>query len=202
MNKSDELEQLWQTQPVLSEIRGEEMREIIMQKMTKFDRTIGRRNLREVCGALVGAIAFSYIASQQTYWISRIGSAIVLATFVWIIYYFLRYGSGPADPDPGQDAAGYQRALVAKINHQIRLVRSAKLWFLLPMYVGLALGTAGDVITHSTAGNLSWRDAVAPVLYTVVFAAIWWANDVYAAGKLHQWRAQLESGARTADLEC
>ena len=51
MNKSDELEQLWQTQPVLSEIRGEEMREIIMQKMTKFDRTIGRRNLREVSGS-------------------------------------------------------------------------------------------------------------------------------------------------------
>ena len=202
MNKCDELEQLWQTQPVSREMKGEEMREIIMRKMAKFDRTIRRRNLREVCGALVGAIGFIYIASRQTYWISRIGSAIGLATFVWIIYYFLRYGAGPADPDPGQDAAGYQRALVAKIDHQIRLVRSAKLWFLLPMYVGLALGTAGDVITHSAAGSLSWRDAVAPVLYTVVFAAIWWANDVYAAGKLQHWRAQLVSGARTLDLEC
>jgi len=202
MNNPDDLELLWQTLPVATDVKGEEMREIIMQKMSKFDRTIRRRNMGEVTGALVGAIGFSYMASRQTYWVSRLGSAIIMATFVWIIYYFLRHGSGPADPNPDQNAAGYQRALIAKIDHQIRLVRSAKFWFLLPMYFGLLLLTAGDLIAHAAAGKLTWIDAVGPVFYTLVFAVIWWANDVYAAGKLLHLRTKLESGVQEAGLEC
>jgi hypothetical protein len=202
MNKPDDLELLWQTLPVATDVKGEEMRQIIMQKMSKFDRTIRRRNMGEVAGALVGAIGFSYIALGQTYWASRLGSAMIMATLVWIIYYFLRHGSGPADPNPDQNATGYQRALIAKIDHQIRLVRNAKFWFLLPMYVGLLLLTAGDVTAHAAAGKLTWRDAVGPVFYTLVFAVIWWANDVYAAGKLQHWRTRLESGVQVGDLEC
>ena len=201
MNQPDELDRLWQTQPLQTEVKGEEMRQIITQRMARFDRTIRQRNMREVVGAFVGAIGFSYMAVRQTYWVSRLGSAMIMATFVWIIYYFWRHGSGPEDLNPDQNAAAYQRALISKIDHQIRLVRSAKLWFLLPLYVGLLLLTAGDVIAHAAAGLATWRDAIGPLFYTLVFAVIWWANDVYAAGKLQHWRTKLESGLAD-DCQC
>jgi len=200
MTGRDNLESLWRTQPVDTNMKGEEMRQVIIQKTARFDRTIRRRNMREVIGALVGAVGFSYMAWAQTSWISRWGAALVLATFIWIIYYFLRHGAGPEDPDPDQSAAAYQRALIGKIDHQIRLVRSAKYWFLLPMYVGLLLLTAGDVMTRSGGSGVTWKDAFGPALYTIVFAVIWWANDVYAANKLRSWRTQLENGTQPGDV--
>ena len=202
MSQIDNLEQLWQTQAVRADMKGEEMRRIIIQKMSKFDRTIRRRNQREIIASLVGALAFGWIAWGQVSWLSRLGSIVILASYAWIIFYFLRYGSGPADPDPDQDAAGFQRALMAKIDHQIRLVRSAKYWCLLPLYMGLLLLSAGDVQAHAAAGTPSPQDAISPLVCTLVFALIWWANDVYAAGKLRQWRARLESGDHGGGFEC
>ncbi len=53
MNKPDELEQLWQTQPVETDMKGEQMRQIKLRKTEKFDRTIWWRNTREVVASAV-----------------------------------------------------------------------------------------------------------------------------------------------------
>ena len=111
MNTPDNLEQLWQTQPVQTVVKGEEMRQLILQKTEKFDRKIQWRNIREVSVAVFLAGLFGYFAWRQPNGIARLGNTILCATFVWIVYYIWRHGSGPADPNPDQSAAGYQRRL-------------------------------------------------------------------------------------------
>jgi len=202
MNKPDELEQLWQTQPVETDLKGEQMRQIILSKTEKFDRTIRWRNMREVLASAVAGVVFGYLTWKQANGIARLGSALITATMAWIIYYFQRYGSSPVDPNPDQSAAAFQIALVSKIDHQIRLLRNVKFWYLLPMYVGLVVFSAGGIRDHAISGTLSWRDAVGPLLYTLVFAGIWWLNEGYAVRKLEEWKTKLAAGIQTGDTDC
>jgi len=202
MNRPDELELLWQTQPVETDVQGDQMRQIILRKTEKLNRTVRWRNIREVLASAAAGMVFAYLTWKQANGIARLGSALITGTMAWIIYYFWRYGSGPADPNPDQSAAAFQSALVSKIDHQIRLLRNVKFWYLLPMYVGLLVFSAGGIRDHAVTGTLSWRDAIGPLLYTLFFAFVWWLNEVYAVKKLERWKTKLAAGIQPEDAEC
>jgi hypothetical protein len=202
MNKPDALEQLWQTQPVRTDVKGGEMYQIILHKTEKFERTIWWRNTREIVASAVAGTVFAYLTWKQANGIARLGSAFITGTMVWIIYYFWRYGSSPADPNPDQSATAFQSALISKIDHQIRLLRNVKFWYLLPMYVGLLVFSAGGIRDHAATGTLSWRDTIGPALYTLFFASVWWLNEGYAVRKLERWKIKLAAGIRPGDADC
>ena len=87
----------------------------------------------------------------------------------------------------------YTRALVERYDHQIRLLKSVKYWYLLPMYVGLLIISAGVLQQRAKGGNLGWWDFAGPVFYTAFFAAVWWLNEVSAVRRLRKLRARLLS---------
>jgi len=97
---------------------------------------------------------------------------------------------------------GYQRSLAEKYDHQIRLLRSVKFWYLAPMYVGLLTMTAGLLKERAASGTLKWLDALGAVVYTVVFAAIWWLNEVYGVRKLERMSAKLIAGGEEIETPC
>lgn len=202
MNRPDELEQLWQTQPVDPAMKGEEMRKIILARMEKFDRVIRRRNIQETVAALVVAAFFTYIARKQTNALQLAGSVIIVASSLWTIYYMWRHGAEPSDPNPDQTLAGYQRALARKYDHQIGLLRNVKFWYLAPMYVGLLFGSAGMLKEHAEKGALKWLDALGPLFYTLVFAAVWWLNEVHTVRKLQRMRTKLMAGGEEPQTQC
>jgi len=194
MNQPDDLEQLWKTQPVDPAVKGEEMRKIILNKTEKFDRTIRRRNIRETVAAALVAIFFTYIAWGQRNGIDRVGSIILVASSLWIVYYMWRRGAEPSDPNPDQTLEGYQRALIRKYDHQIRLLRNVKFWYLAPMYVGLLTVSAGLLKERVEKGSPIGFAVLYPIFYTLLFAGIWWMNEVYAVRKLERMRARVTSG--------
>jgi hypothetical protein len=209
MNGADELGHLWKTQPVDAAVKGEEMRKIILNKTEKFDRTIRRRNIRETVAALAVAAFYIYATLVQRDGIARLSSAIITTGALYFVYYIWRGGTEPAsstlslrDLRPDQTLADYQRALVSKIDHQIRLLRSVKYWGLLPIFVGLLIGSIGIVKEHAEKGTLTWIDGVAPLLYTLVFAGIWWLNEVWAVRKLQRMRTKLMAGAEEPETQC
>ena len=110
------------------------------------------------------------------------------------------HGAEPPEPSPDQSLAGYQRGLIVKYDHQIRLLRGVKFWYLLPIYAGLLTESAGLLKERAEKGVLTWADAIGPVLYTLVFAFIWWLNEVYTVRKLERMRARVTSGM--AEGEC
>jgi hypothetical protein len=200
MNQPDDLEQLWKTQPVDPAMKGEEMRTIILNKTEKFDRAIRRRNIREIVAAAVVALISSYVAWTQDNAISRASSIMLLASSLWIIYYMWRHGAEPADPNPDQTLAGYQHALIRKYDHQIRLLRNVKFWYLAPFYASLLTASVGTL--KERAGALTWVDGMFPLFYTLMFAAIWWLNEVQGVRKLERMRAQVTSGIEEAEPQC
>jgi len=202
MNRPDDLEQLWKTQPVDPAVKGEEMRKIVLKKTEKFDRAVRRRNLREMIAAVVlAAMGFSGAWLQHGA-IERASSIILAVSSLWIIYYVSRYGAEPPDPNPDQTLAGYQRALVRKYNHQIRLLRNVKFWYLAPLYAALLTGSLGYFKDRAARGALTWADAIMPLIYTLIFAGIWWLNEIYGVRKLERMRAQVTSGTAEGESQC
>lgn len=170
------------------------MRKIIAGKMRSFDRRIRWRNRIETVAALAVAVFFAYAGWIQRNDAERAGCAIVVAGALYIIYYIRRNGGEASDPNPDQTIAGYQRAMVSKFDHQILLLRNVKYWYLAPMYIGLLTLSAGTLWELSEKGALTWVAVTGPIIYTVVFAAIWWLNEVYGVGKLKRARAALMAG--------
>jgi hypothetical protein len=105
-----------------------------------------------------------------------------------------RRGAEPPDPNPDQTLEGYQRAMVSKYDHQIRLLRNVKFWYLAPMYVGLLTGSVGLLKERVEKGAPIWLAVVFPLVYTVLFAFVWWLNEVYSVGKLRRMRERVLSG--------
>jgi hypothetical protein len=202
MNKPDDLEQLWKTQPVDPAVKGEEMRQIILKKTEKFDRTIWWRNIRETVAAAVLAAMGAYGAWAQHDAFGRASSVILVAASLWIIYYMWRHGTEPPDPNPDQTLEGYQRALVLKYDHQIRLLRNVKLWYLAPLYAALLTASMGTFKERAVRGALTWLDGLVPLFYTLLFAGIWWLNEVYGVRKLERLRAQVTSGIAEGETQC
>ncbi len=164
---------------------------LVLKKTKRFDRTIRVRNLTECVTAGVLAPLFALAAwLAANMWI-RTGYAVVAGSCVWILFYLLRYGGDTRGPAPDQRLNVFEQELLKKYEHQIRLLKSVKYWYLLPLYVGLLLVDAGRISEHVAHGQAIWADFIAPVIYTAVFAAIWWLNESYGVRRLREQRTQL-----------
>jgi len=191
MNGQDELHDLWCSQPFLKTGRGEDVLRLVQKRTNRFDRAMLVRNWIECIAAGVVVATFVFFALRAEDALARTGAFVIAASATWIIFYLLRYGRGPRDVDPSLDLRGYTQALVHRYDHQIKLLKSVKYWYLLPPYLGLLLWSLGILRDKARTTALSWSDSIPPMIYTTVFAAIWWLNEVYSVRRLRQERARL-----------
>ena len=193
MNNEDDLQTLWKSQPPCGSVRGDEMLEIIEKKTRKFDRTIVWRNRAECIAAAIVVIFFSWTAFRAPNIVMTAGSLVVAGGAAWIIFYMLQYGKARRTADPSENLASYTQALVGRYDHQIRLLKSDKYWYLLPLYAGLLILSAGISFERAQRGAPAGLDLIGPVLATVVFGVVWWINEVPVVRRLRRERAELVS---------
>jgi hypothetical protein len=188
-----EFESLWKTQPLQAAVNGEEMLDIIIKKSAAFDRRVAARDRRETLASLVVAVLFGVAAWVQTNPLQRAGSLMAVAAAIWIVFHIRRNRTHVApDPLPDQSLTSYRQALVSKIDHQIRLLKTAKFWYVLPLYMAVLVIMAGSILERARTRPLVWSDATPVVLQTLFFGAVWWLNEVYAVRKLRKARLQLD----------
>jgi hypothetical protein len=199
MNGEDELRKLWCGQPLRAEATGEELLALVQKRMWHFDRMIAVRNTVESIAAGLVAASFGWLGLRAHDPLMKVGFFIVAAGAAWIIYYLVRYGNISVSADPSQSLADYRHALAERYDHQIRLLKTAKYWYLLPIYVGLLITSVALFLQQGwrTAG---WWDFEMPALYTIAFAAVWWLNEVYSVGRLRRERARLLSLTEESEL--
>lgn len=164
---------------------------IAMERANRFDRTIKARNLRECLGAALVTAFFAVIAWRSPNALARAGNLVVAASGLWIVFCMLRYGREAPSPAADRSLAEFQQALLRKYEHQIRLLKNVKCWYLLPPYVGLLLASAGIVKARIAEGQPGWPQLIAVAIYTGVFGFVWWLNEVYGVRKLRGERARL-----------
>jgi hypothetical protein len=161
---------------------------IAMERANRFDRTIRMRNWREGGAGVLVAALFAVIAWNSPNALARAGNLVVAASGLWVAFCIWRYGREAPPPAPDRSLADFQQALLREYDHQIRLLKNVKYWYLLPPYVGLLLASAGIVMANTAKG---WPQLVAMAIYTALFGGVWWANEVYGVRKLRRQRTRL-----------
>ena len=164
---------------------------IAIERVNRFDHTIKARNWRECGGAALVTAFFAFIAWRSPNALACAGNLGIAASGLWIVFYMLRYGREAPAPAPDRSLADFQQALLRKYEHQIRLLKNVKYWYLLPPYVGLLLASAGKMMADDAKGQPGWPELVAVTIYTAVFGGLWWLNEVYGVRKLRRERARL-----------
>lgn len=200
MADHDELHQLWRCPAGCPSMKGEVMLALAMQKAHRFDRMIQMRNTFECAVALVMAAVFGRWAWHAPNTLTGVGRWVVAASMLWIVYYLLRYGREAAPPNPDQTLVAFQQALLGKYDHQIRLLRSVKYWYLLPPYAGLLLISAGMLSDLVAAHLPMWPVSLAVAAYTLLFGALWWLNEIKGVQRLQRDRARLLEEMESAAL--
>jgi hypothetical protein len=174
---------------------------IAIERANRFDRMIRLRNWRECGGAALVTAFFTFVAWRSPNALACAGNLVVAASGLWIVFYMLRYGREAPAPAADRSLADFQQALLRKYEHQIRLLKNVKYWYLLPPYVGLLLASAGKTMADSAEGQPGWPQLIAVAIYTGVFGGIWRLNEVYGVRKLRGERARLLEEMRPATGE-
>lgn len=138
MNDS-EIRSLWQ-QP-----SGEPPRfapEELRRKISKFERTIRRRNLREYVAAAFVLSVFAYYAWIFPTLLLRIGCGLLIVGTAYVISQLHRRASArPAPVDMGlKNCLDFQRSQLARQRDALNAVWS---WYLLPFLPGMAVFLMG-----------------------------------------------------------
>ena len=119
--------------------------------------------------------------------------AVVAASGLWIAWYVRQFGSGPANPDRGADLQSYERLLADNYQRQISLLRSVKYWYLLPPYLGFIVVMIGRMIRISAERSPRWFEFMDLVIVTLVFGAVWAANEIYGVRHLRGLQRDLDA---------
>jgi len=166
--------------------------QIVEARAKKFDRRVRARNLREIIASIIGGavLGWTMLGTHDPWKIT--GGVVMEIGLAVIIYVLLRYGQAGAEPDPSGTLSDYTRSLLEKYDRQIHLLKTAKYWYLLPMYVGIVIMSAGMVIDSVHAGTLGPKVFIWPIVLTAFFGFVWWLNEAYAVERLERCRAKTE----------
>jgi hypothetical protein len=197
MNASDELQDLWCSQPTRI-AKGEDMLAEVIERTRTFDRRIAVRNALEIAASFLVIVAFAAMAVRAVSGLERLGMAIVAATGVWIAWYVWRKGTGPSAPDRNVDFEAYQRELIKNYDHQIRLLKNVKYWYLAPPYAGIVIAWIGGAARIGWQA-LSWAHYLNLAIVTAVFAFVWVANEIHGVQYLEKMKREARELAGGAE---
>jgi len=158
---------IWQNQETegttvtLEDIRG---------RAAKFEKRVRDRNLREyIAGAIVIAV-FGFYVWYMPGWMMKLGSLLVVAATIFIVWQLHRRGRAQAVPDGVTLAAllAFQRRELVR---QRDALRTVWLWYLLPFVPGMALILLGRYFQIHVPGRPLAMDHLA-IVFTAIIAAL------------------------------
>ena len=183
----DELRHLWNLDSGTGRCGTPELLRDIEQAAFRFDRTIRFRDLREAAGGLIVTAIFVWLAVHDRTWLERTAHGWLAACGVWIVFYIRRYSKIAQRPIPEQTLFRFQQELLDRYDRQIRLLKSAKYWYILPFWAGLLCSAAAGLVR---TGDVLPFGLVA-LCVTALNAALWWLNEGIGVAYLQNKRRQL-----------
>ena len=175
---------LWRKQPsedvivTLEDIQG---------RVQSFQSVVSRRNLREYFGALSVIVVFAWYVWVLPGWMSKTGSALVIADALFVMRELHRRGS--AQPPPAAAALPLVEFHRAELIRQRDLLKSVPLWYLAPFIPGLVMMALARYFQIHVEGRSLAADrqivVLANLVVLLVFGAVWLLN-VWAAARIQR----------------
>jgi len=183
-HSGSDMTDVWKSQPVGSiEISLAE----IHRKASRFEKQISRRNLREYVAGVIVIVFFGYYISIFHSALTRAGCGLVIAGALFIG--LTLHKRGPSKAIPADLAVRSCTEFLRKeLQRQRDLLRSVRLWYLLPLVPGLLVFESGLLAQALQQVNASshLRSVVTPFAITIVLSA----TVFIGVWKLNQWGAR------------
>jgi hypothetical protein len=179
----DEWVRTWQGH-MASEEHPDRVARRIMAQVWRFDHRLFWRNAREYAAGIVLLVVF---LGQLAMGDDPIGALVGIGSVGFVLGYLWWRHRGLQPLDPAADVIAYKAALLARIDDQIRLLRSVTYWYLLPLSLP-SLWQAAHVWDRSP-----WAAATSLAVVGAVFALLRWLNVTAGVGVLLATRANVES---------
>ncbi len=186
MTPSDELRQLWQSDINQAMNQSNLLREV-ERRIRNFDRASRLRDLVDIGAMLVVIVVYLWLAVGEKTTFERVADLCLAACALWVIFYVRRYAKFSGKPEPAQTLGAYRRALVERYDRQIRLWKSAKYWFILPMWLAVLLYD----VAYRVSGGKNLKFAMVLVVVTVGYAFAWWLYEGRGVRRLERKRREL-----------
>jgi hypothetical protein len=179
----EEWTRMWQGR-MASQEDSERVARTIMAQVWRFDQTLFWRNAREYAAGIVLLVVF---VGQLVIGDDRVGALLGIGSVGFVIGYLWYKHRGLQPLDPAADAIAYKTALLARVDDQIRLLRSVTYWYLLPLSLP-SLWQAMHVWDKSP-----WAAALSLAVVGALFGFLRWLNVTAGVGALLATRANVES---------
>ena len=184
---NDELRDVWQSDSGGGRSNATALLQKLEKRKDEFRRRIRGRNLRETIAGLVIFLFFGFLAARQSSLLARFAQAWIAVSGLWIAFYIHRYSNAARTPAPEQTLSSFGQSLLAAYDEQIRLLRAAKYWYILPLWFGLLLMALAS--WNGGAGPV--RVALFLLWITAVNAVVWWINEVPGVRSIRRKRDEL-----------
>ncbi len=179
----EEWARMWQGR-MTSQKESEHLARTIMAHVWRFDQTLFWRNAREYAAGIVLLVVF---LGQFVIGDDRVGALVGIGSVSFVLGYLWWKHRGLQPLDPAADVIAYKTALLARVDDQIRLLRSVTYWYLLPLFLP-SLWQAVHLWDKSP-----WAAAVSLAVVVALFAFLRWLNVTAGVGTLLATRANVES---------
>ena len=160
----------------------------IADEVTRFDRRVRRRNAREYAACII-LLIWSVVGFAQ----GKPAAMLLGAAALGVIGYRWWKHRHNQILDASTDARAYHAALIKRYDDQIALMKNARYWYALPLYVPV-IG-----VTWARWDADPQRAAILFATATAGFVVMWWLNDRFAVGRLKERRARAASMFDSAD---
>jgi hypothetical protein len=185
--QSDDLCRLWQSDSGNGAVDPSDLLRELERRSRSFDRMIRRRDIREIAGGLVVTVVYGLMAWKAGTLLFLVSDIWLAACGVWFAYYLRRDSKRSLQPVPDQSLVVYRQSLMERYDGQIRLARSVKYWFLLPMWFGLLL----QALASRLDGGSWFKFSMIMLVATVGNGFVWWLNEGPGVRYLERKRRQL-----------
>ena len=173
---------IWQSHGL--EQDPERVARTIMARVWRFDQTVFWRNAREYAAGIVLLVLF---LGQLVMGYDRIGALVGIGAVGFVMAYLWWKHRGLQPLDPAADVVAYRTALLARVDDQIRLLRSVAYWYLLPLFLP-TLWQAGRLWNKSP-----WAAVISLAVVAALYAFVRWLNVTAGVHALLATRANVES---------
>ena len=177
-NNEKELFEMWQATTLSDPSDAARLARAIERRTQSFDRTVYRRNFREYAAGVAVTLCFLVLAVRFPQ--VRVTSLAGFAAISVVLFSLWRSHRHQVQPDDTADLRSFHAALLARYDHQIRLLRGVKYWYVLPQYLWLLL-----VVFQTPASRPAAR-AMLFVLSTAIMAFVVWLNQSYGVRRLER----------------
>lgn len=167
----------------------------VKRRAARFGDIVQRRNRREYIAAAIVLAGFSLYAVFLPGALLKIGSLLVIAGVLVVVWQLVRRTSRP---DPDAEAANVRAFYRARLVREEHMLARVGLWYLGPLLPGLLTFLAGEAILLDMTGPLGLALFLAfPLL---LFGGIWLLNR-RAAAMLRARIEQIDHAATPGDPE-